>query len=511
MDDVTITATSSTGKALLDLLATDEIEPGSEPSYQIVKIIYTFHPLGAKIAEAPISMAQSQERTVTVQDAPKEVLAEFKKHWKLNQADDNIHNVMSLKRVYGLASIILGCKEVPSDKPIDMTTLWDKSIFFNVLDPLNTAGSLVLNQIPTASDFNKPATVRVNGQTYHPSRFQVVMNEHPIYLEYNPAAFGFVGRSVYQRVLYPLKGFILTMVANNMIAQKLGLLVVKQKSSGSVVTNIMQKLAGIKRFMLKQGHTNQVLGIGTEESIETLNMMNVDGAGTFARTNILKDIATGADMPAKLLENETMVAGFGEGTEDAKNIARYIERIRMQMDPVYNWFDNIVQYRAWSPPFFKRMQAKYPERYKDVTYDDAFSEWRANFQATWPSLLIEPESEQSKIEGVKLEAAIAVLQTLLPELDPANKALLIESALANIGENKRLFAHDFALDYDALLAHLIENADRAKQQTELGESEEKPDGVADKVGKFDSARLSTAIARLPQRNPKRITAAGATT
>src|SRR6185312_15703313 len=134
--------------------------------------------------------------------------------------------------------------------------------------------------------------------------------------------------------------------------------------------------------------------IETDEDVETLNMQNVDGAGTYSRTNILKNVATAADMPAKLLENETMVAGFGEGVEDAKNIARYIERVRIWMNPVYRWFDNIIQYCAWNEGFYKRIQAKYPERYGDVSLEDAFSQWRLSFSAIWPSFLIEPESEQ---------------------------------------------------------------------------------------------------------------------
>ena len=47
-------------------------------------------------------------------------------------------------------------------------------------------------------------------------------------------------------------------------------------------------------------------------------MQNVYAAGTYSRTNIIKDIASAAEMPAKLLDNETLVAGFGEGTEDCQ-------------------------------------------------------------------------------------------------------------------------------------------------------------------------------------------------
>ena len=331
------------------------------------------------------------------------------------------------------------------------------------------------------------------------------MNEQPVYISYTASAFGFVGRSVYQRALYPLKSFIRTMVADDMIAAKLGLLISKQKSPGAVIDKFMLAVSAIKRQLIKWGITGQVLSIGTDEEIETLNMQNVDGAGEYSRTNILKNVATAADMPAKLLENETMVAGFGEGTEDAKNIARYIERFRTLMNPIYAWIDNIVMYRAWNPVLYKTIQAKYPELYGKMTLEEAFSQWRANFKAAWPSFLIEPDSELVKVEDVKLQAIVAAVQTLLPEVDPANAVAVIEWLADNIGENHHLFKHELNLDLDSLLEWREEQAERQAQLQDQS-AEQPADGEARKFAKFDSQRqalkrLTDAVARLPSRRP----------
>jgi len=228
----------------------------------------------------------------------------------------------------------------------------------------------------------------------------------------------------------------------------------------------MAKVQGLKRALLKQAQTTQVLSIDIEEDIETLDMQNVDGAGSFARTNVLKNVATSADMPAVLLENETMVKGFGEGTEDARNIARYIELIRMKMAPLYAWFDNIAQYRAWNPEFFARMQRLHPEAYRKREYAEVFSEWRASFAAGWPSLLIEPESEQIKVEETKLNGVTDILNAMLPNLDPENKALLMEWAADNIGENKMLFPYALNLDFDALKEFQEEEQERTEEAAE---------------------------------------------
>jgi len=460
--------TSSIGDSLLKILESDEIQPGTDLGYQLAKAIYLYHPLGQKMAEAPINVAQSQRRQITVQGAPEEVIKAFEAEWKSLSADRNIHNAGRLARVYGISAIVLGCLEVKPSEPLEMDKLWQQTPFFNVMDSLNTAGSLVLNQVPTAPDFNKPARVTVNGETFHRSRYVVMMNEEPIYLSFTSSAFGFSGRSVYQRALYPLKSFIRSMIADEMIATKLGLIIAKQKQPGSVINNLMQKVAGLKRAWLREAKSGNVISVDKDEDVETLNMQNVDGAGTYSRTNIIKNVATAADMPAKMLDNETLVAGFGEGTEDAKNIARYIERIREWLDPLYSWFDNIVQYRAWNAEFIARMQRKYPAL-QGREGKDLFSEWRESFAAEWPSLLIEPESERVKVDDVRLQATIATLQTLLPEVDPDNKATLIQWASDNINENKLLFPYSLDLDPEQIAQYQEKQAQLAQQNAMSGE------------------------------------------
>lgn len=448
---------------LMNILGSSDIQPGSEPSYQLCKAIYLYHPLGAKMAEAPISMAQSQERAITIQDAPEEVRQAFCEKWQEIDAEGHILNLHAQARVYGEASLILGIEKFATEKPANLETLFEQDIFFNVLDPLNTAGSLVLSQMPGTADFQKPRGVRVSGRWYHASRCQVVFNEKPIFISYTSSAFGFVGRSVYQRALFPLKSFIKSMVADDQIMGKLALIIAKLKAPGSIINQGMMKIAAWKRTILKWAISGQVASIDHDEDVSTINMQNVDGAGTYARTNILKNVATAADMPAKLLENETMVAGFGEGTEDAKNIARYVDRTRIKMRPAYKWFDNITQYLAWNPIWYKTViQTKY-EDYKSVDWQTAFLTWRKSFAAEWPSVLIEPESEEIKKEEVKLEAVVAILNTLLQVFDPTNKANLIQWAADCFGENKRLFPHELDIDWDTLADFLEQNQEQQQE------------------------------------------------
>ena len=97
---VTINA-SGIGNNLQQLLTgNDEIVPGYEPSYELCKLIYTYHPLGAKLVEKPIEIAQSQTREITVPDSPETRIKEaFEDEWRRINANHHIANTARLSRV----------------------------------------------------------------------------------------------------------------------------------------------------------------------------------------------------------------------------------------------------------------------------------------------------------------------------------------------------------------------------------------------------------------------------
>jgi hypothetical protein len=466
---------SGLGTELRRLLMGDDICPGSSAGYQLCKTIFLFHPLGQKMASAPIALAQSQSREISVPNSPeKRVREAFLEEWKNLNADRHIFNAAQTARIYGEAAIIFGSPGIDSNQNIPLTDLANIEMFFNVLDPLTTAGSGISSQNPNSSDFMKTKEITVQGQTYHRSRSCIVLNEEPIFLSYTDSSFGFTGRSVYQRALFPLKSFVQTMIADDMVARKVGVLVTKQKTPGSAVDGVMKLLSGIKRNVLKEAENNNVITIDITDSIETIDMQHVGSALETARKNILINTAVAADMPAQLLNQETFAEGFGEGSEDAKNIARYIDRIRIELNPIYSFFDTICMYRAWNENFYKAVQADHHE-YKDVPYKQAFYDWKNSFMAEWPSLLIEPDSEKIKVEDTKLKAVIAAAEVLLPMMDPDNKAQLISWVADCFNENKMLFPTPLLLDIEALRDYIPPTAENMSGATELEEpSEPKP-------------------------------------
>jgi hypothetical protein len=452
-DDI---ALGSCSPELITLLDSDDIQPGMSAGYETCKTIYLFHPLGGKMVDRPIKMAMNEPRTIHISQAygiESRLSDAFEREWKALGADKHIANAARISRIYGVSAAAMLVDNQEPSSAVDYRTLYKHNVTFNILDPLNTAGSIVLNQDPNAKEFQKVEGIRVAGKPYHKSRCVVQQNEDPIYLAYNSAAFGFTGRSVYQRALFPLKSFIQTMRTDDMVAVKGGLLITKIKGPSSVVNNMMQKLSGIKRMMLKRGKTGEVLQIGENDGIESIDLSNLEKPLDSARNHILENIAAAADMPAIILNSETFAQGFGEGTEDARSVAVYIDNIREWLEPLYDYFIRICQYRAWSIEFFQSLRADFPELQN--TYSVYFASWINSFEYRWPSSLKEPESEKVKVDEIRFKAIVSMMEVLLPQTntDDENRALLIEWAQNNANANESLFPHRLDLDIDSLKAN----------------------------------------------------------
>ncbi len=441
--------------SLMQILQAEDIVPGSAPSYETCKALYIYHPLGSKMADAPINMAQSQKREIQIPDAPPELVEEFEKEWGRTGkvgADVLIHNAAKTARIYGISAIVVGSRGESPSEPLDIWKLHEQELYFNILDPLNTAGSLVLNQDPNAPDYQKPNTLYSGSVTYHPSRSCVTMNEQPIYIAFTGSAFGFVGRSVYQRALFPLKSFIQSMITDDIVTTKAALLVAKLKSPGSITDQRSHYFWQFKRNAIKSAQSGNVLSIGVDETLESVDLKNLREAAEFARNDILKNIATAANMPANMINNETLAEGFGEGIEDAKQIARYIDRVRIEMQPLYQLFDKVVMHKAWNPDFYASIQKKYPE-YERVAYETAFYGWEKAFKFTWPNLLVEPDSQLVERDAKIIESARAIFEVMAPKMDQGNVAMMASWLADIVNSRKLLISSPLSIDVDAMAAY----------------------------------------------------------
>ena len=169
-----LAAQNGVGTPLARLMLAEAIEPGAAPGYELCKLIYSYHPLGAIIAEAPITRAQSKARELSCNVlGEKRIIAQFEQTWEQISkvgATVVLHNICKTSRMYGISSLAVGDERKNPSTPLDINTIAVSDLFFNVLDPLNTAGSLVLDQDPNSPDFLKPKGIFVNGVPYHRSR-----------------------------------------------------------------------------------------------------------------------------------------------------------------------------------------------------------------------------------------------------------------------------------------------------------------------------------------------------
>lgn len=457
-----ISAGTQLGSALNDILNADDIVPGSAPGYATCKLLYVAHILGAKIVEGPVKLAQSKKRVISIENAPPEALKIFEATRTKLRADYFVRNTMYLNRIYGTATLGCGFIDKDNTQPLDLNVVHKEEIYFVAFDSLNTSGSGVLDINPNSPGFLLPAAnSSIAGKPWGRGHLITIQNGPPLYLEWSPSAYSFGGRSVFVACLYPMKSFIQTMICDDMVTRKAGLLVAFMKATGSIVNALQQAAASIKRFLLKSGATGEVLGVTTEDRIESLDLQNIDKAMVTARSNIIKNIATAVPMPARLIEQEAFAEGFGEGVEDTKEIIRYTEEIRGEMQPLYDFTDTICQHVAWSPEFLETLRAKYPEIYSRRSDAEMFYSLKNNFKATWPNLLEEPESEKAKQDKVRVEGMLEIVNTLRPMANENGQRALVQFVADNIGEYVALFPVPLSIDPDDFM-------ERPPQPGELG-------------------------------------------
>lgn len=463
-----VSDTFGNGSPLYQILNAQQLVPGEEPSYQICKLLYLYHPLGKKIVDAPISKAMGKRRDIIItEDISERLVKRYNEVWDLMSIDDYIANTYRLSRIYGAGSVAVIPDNGKSESPLTPEELRKKgtNLKFSVFDPLNTAGSMVGVLDPNDPQFLKYATIAVAGKPYAKSRAHIQLYEQPIYLSYTNSAFGYVGRSVFNRALYPLQSFLSSMITDNMVVLKSGVLVAKVRQPGSISDRIMHAANQFRLNILKSAKTGNTIAVQPDEDIQSLDLHNLDYA--VPRNNILENIALSLDMPSSFLTNESLAQGFGEGSEDAKLIAGYIDDVRLEMQPLYDFFDNIVQHVAWSPDYFETLQAQ-DKDYKGMSFEEFFSRARRSFRAKWPAALEPTKKELVLMQKEQYTSVLEVYNTLAPTLSGENLARLIDWTTANLNEAQNLFPNRLELDAEEV----------AKESEQLAKQNMKMTGVA---------------------------------
>lgn len=462
------------GSPLYQILMAQNLVPGESPSYEVCKLLYVAHPLGKKIVDAPISRAMVKRREIVVTEQLNEkVVKQFNDVWSTMLIDDVIANCARLSRIYGISSVVIVPEDGDYTQPLTPKELRAGNIKFNTLDPLNTAGSMVGILDPNDPNFLKYATVAVAGQPYARSRTHVQLYEQPIYLSFTGSAFGYVGRSVFNRALYPMQSFLSSMITDNLVLIKSGVLVAKVKQPGSITDRVMNAVQQVRLSLLKSARTGNTISVMPDESIESLDLHNLDYQN--ARKNVLENVALSLDMPASFLTGESLAQGFGEGSEDAKLIAGYIDNVRLDIDPLYKFMDNVVQHVAWTPEFYASLVAE-GDVPKKMSFDEWFNSCRNSFKALWPSALEPTKKELVLLQKEQYNSVLEVFNTLNPISKGDNAANLVGWVQANLNEARDLFPNRLDLDMKEIIKAADEQSKNETLALKQSAASNKPSG-----------------------------------
>ncbi|MDF7674756.1 DUF1073 domain-containing protein [Acetobacteraceae bacterium ESL0709] len=430
------------GNSLWEALSDDSIYPGHRPGYELCKLIAVAHPLGHKITAAPIEQALREKPAHTISTEPHDdVVREFERVWQELGCDEAIMSCAIQSRIYGAATITIGGvdtkgDELPTDRMLTAEELAHETIYLNVYDPLPTAGSLTIDQNPNSPDYLKaPRRIKAGSKIYTSGRFCLLMNQSPVYLSWTSSAFGFSGRSSFAQIIYDLGTYLRALRAIRMVADKAGIIVAKFEQTGSTTDQLQASAIDAARKVLKNARNGDIFSIGINDSLESLNLQNIDTALQNAMEETIKSIAAGAAMPAPMLNSEAFAYGFSGGEQDAMRVASYLMERRDWLMPLYRFLQPNIMRRAWNRDFIASMRVKDPVRYGPMGDEAIFQEWRNNFHMEWPSLIEEPESEKQKTAQQLFSASLDTWRELSPALSSQDKNRLLNWVVACVNDS----------------------------------------------------------------------------
>lgn len=399
-------------------------------NYDLCKLVYVFHPLGKRIVDLPIDLSSGQERVISVKHPSKseELIAEFNRVWKNYNFKNIIKRLAKTSRIYGIGALFLKVEGYDDTEPLPSDLNWTDITFTPfVYDALNISGSATNNQDLTKVNFLKVEDVFRSGEKLARDRSYVLNNGDPIYNQFSSSSLGFAGRSIYQNCITELRTWLDIAMADAMVARKCGLIIAKETYGGSA-TELQRKSLETKRQLLKMGRTNDVLSVGSDVDIKTLDLQNIDRSLDVARNHTIENIANATDIPTIILGQQKFTQGFGEGSEDTKNIGRFIDSVREWEQGVYQFIDNFVMKVAWNFDFLKSLNQQNGDIFNkkgDITYEQylsTFQKLKNSFSYSFPSYLTETESEIAEGDAKRMQIFNDVYDRLLPLLDVDGKA-----------------------------------------------------------------------------------------
>ena len=448
--------TTSIEQARNDILNADTM------SYSLAQTIRRFHPAGQALVSMPIIKAQANGRDIQIPTAPQMAIDAFNDVSMRYGVDNLAADLLAGAKAFGVNSLIIGQYDVETESPLNVSTLSNQA-FFNIVDPLNTAGSNTQNQQPNQRNFLAlPSIVKVQGIGYHSSRCFTLRNpfEPAIYLNFNSAAFSYAPASCYERPLFYLKLFLENDIALSAGNKKVGSFVHKKAFQNTTTIDAAnQSIKGFIRQKISDMFNGGVAVIGSEDEITTVDLMHFSESlnATYEAIIDRMALASSDGIPPSMLKGALLSHGLnGNGYHDKAKENECIEKHQKALEAIYAFLDPLMMRIAWNcPDFYKSIQARYPE-YKNVSQRAAVQQWMSSYKAEWNSIEKPTDSELAEVNEKKMlqsQQLIQLAQGL--QLDEDVLLDLFESHLNNLND-LNILPNKFEIDVNMIRLDKIE-------------------------------------------------------
>lgn len=413
------------------------VEPEEkEFDYQECKDLYANWALGKRFVESIIDFSLSQKRETAIPNAPQEVKERFDLICRKHKIDKVVKETAILNRVYGIVGLYVATT-LKNDKfqNLSISGKQKADIVFNVLDPLNF--KTIISQDPKSPYFLKPNEVTLNGVLVGKERVYVGFNGNPLFIKWTPSALNFAGRSVFAN----MRRLIIAWTNLFEALERISL-----KASSILITNdnsLIKDATGVKvaeesARLLKMMQRGQVAMLNKGQTAEFFNLNGATEIG--AMITEVKEALTMAlnDTPIQLLLDKDLSNGLSNGSEDMRSVIIKVNSFREEyLNPIYDFLDKYMFYKAWNDDFIKTIQAKY-EQYQVLGAEQIRQMWINDFEYKWKSIYPKTPDEETKEKDGILDRAIKAQQLGVSTED-------IQEILNN-GENGAVFNFDVTVE-----------------------------------------------------------------
>lgn len=369
--------------------------------YDDCKQIYSEWALGKRVVESIVNFSLSTDREILIPNAPLEVAEQYIKTCEKYNIIKTVRNCLFLTRVYGMAGIYVASDSTNDDcQNLTVSELTHRDIRFNVLDPLNM--NVVISQNPLDFNFQRPACARVGSKNVGNRRVFVATNGSPLYIKFEQSALNFSGRSVFANMKRLIELWTNLFEALERISLKASSILITNDNAG-MKDAFTAKVAEASAMLLKQMKQGQV---GILNKGQTAEFFNLNGASEIGA--MISEVKEGLamalnDTPTAILLDKSMSNGLSEGSEDMRAVIMAVNNFRRDyINPILQFIDSYLFFKAWDNDFIEDMRLKYGDKYSLLPNNQIRQMWIDDFKFEWKSIYPKTPDEETKAREAEL-------------------------------------------------------------------------------------------------------------